>query len=290
MSGLSRAKRHIIVEEVRRAKLSELLLEGKRLDGRGLLDYRSLSFEVNVIEKAQGSARVRLGNTQVIAGVKTAVLPPFPDTPNEGVLIVNAEILPLASPYTEPGPPDENAIELARVVDRGIRETGMIPLSELAIVPGKQVMALYVDISVLDMDGNLKDAASFASVLALATARVPVYKTKDSGSIEKTSESSFLKVTTLPVSVTFAKIGDVIIVDPSAEEEALMDTALTLVTDSEHNICAAQKGHTGYWSLDELKSLSDKAVEKGEEIRERLMEVIQRARSKDQDNAGAARG
>lgn len=288
MSGLSRAKRHIIVEEVRRAKLSELLLEGKRLDGRGLLDYRSLSFEVNVIEKAQGSARVRLGNTHVIAGVKTTTMPPFPDTPNEGVLIVNAEILPLASPYSEPGPPDENAIELARVVDRGIRETGMIPLSELAIVPGKQVLGLYVDISVLDMDGNLKDASSYASVLALATAKVPVYKAKEGGSAERTNETAFLRVNVLPVSVTFAKIGDVVIVDPSSEEEALMDAALTLVTDSHDNLCAAQKGHGGAWTLDELKSLSDRAVEKGREIRARLREVIERVRGKGEDDARPA--
>src|SRR5258708_586550 len=101
--------------------MSELLSKGTRLDGRGLADIRDLTITTNVIEKAEGSCRVKLGNTELIAGVKVNLGTPFPDTPDKGLLIVSAEVLPLASPYAEPGPPDENTIELARVADRGIR-------------------------------------------------------------------------------------------------------------------------------------------------------------------------
>ena len=41
--------------------------------------------------------------------------------------------MPLADPTAEPGPPGEDVIELARVVDRGIRESGMVDLKQLVL-------------------------------------------------------------------------------------------------------------------------------------------------------------
>src|SRR3972149_6871234 len=104
-----------LLTRVRQKQIAQLIDAGKRLDGRGLTDYREFTIEEGLIERAEGSARIRLGKTDMGA--------PFPDTPNDGVLTVNAELVPLASPSYEPGPPDENSIELARIVDRGIRES-----------------------------------------------------------------------------------------------------------------------------------------------------------------------
>jgi exosome complex component RRP42 len=100
-----------------------MIEKGKRLDGRGLKTTGKSKIEQGLIEKAEGSARVLLGKTEVLVGIKVETGTPFPDTPNEGVMTVNAELVPLASPTFEPGPPDENSIELARIVDRGIRES-----------------------------------------------------------------------------------------------------------------------------------------------------------------------
>ena len=61
-----------------------------------------------------------------LCGVKVGTGEPFEDTPNDGVLTVNAELVPVASPNFEPGPPNEDSIELARVVDRGISESHAI--------------------------------------------------------------------------------------------------------------------------------------------------------------------
>jgi len=100
-----------VVETIKRTQLVELLSKGRRLDGRGLDEYRKLKIKTGVILKANGSAMVTLGNTQVIAGVKVDKGTPFPDTPNKGLLVVGAEVLPLAAAYIEAGPPDESAIE-----------------------------------------------------------------------------------------------------------------------------------------------------------------------------------
>jgi len=98
-------KKNYVVETIRKAQMVQMLAAGKRMDGRALDQHRELKIETGVIPKANGSARVFLGNTQVIAGVKIATGIPFPDTPDKGILMVNAEILPLSSPYAEPGPP-----------------------------------------------------------------------------------------------------------------------------------------------------------------------------------------
>ena len=89
----------------------DLADKGKRIDDRTPETYREIKIQLGVIEKANGSAQVFLGKSKVLAGVKIETGEPFPDTPEEGVLTVNAELVPLASPLFEAGPPGEAAIE-----------------------------------------------------------------------------------------------------------------------------------------------------------------------------------
>ncbi len=105
---------------LQRQYLFNLASKGERIDRRKVDDYRKIVVEPGVIEKAEGSARVKIGDTEVLVGVKMDLGEPYPDKPDDGVMIVGAEFSPIASPGFETGPPDENAIELARVVDRGI--------------------------------------------------------------------------------------------------------------------------------------------------------------------------
>src|SRR5512147_184268 len=168
-----------LVTKVRLKQIEALLEKGKRLDGRTLTDYREIKIEQGLIEKAEGSAQVFLGKTQVLVGIKVETGEPFPDTPNEGVMTVNAEFVPLASPNYEPGPPDENSIELARIVDRGIRESKAIDNEKLCIEPGKKVFVVFVDVYVLNHDGNLIDASAMAAMSALMNTKIPNYEIKD---------------------------------------------------------------------------------------------------------------
>ena len=123
-----------LLTKVKLQQIKKAIEEEKRLDQRALTDYRPVSIEQGVIEKAEGSARVLLGKTEVLVGVKVETGTPYPDTPNNGVMTVNAELVPLASPKFEPGPPGEQAIELARIVDRGIRESEAIDTEKLCII------------------------------------------------------------------------------------------------------------------------------------------------------------
>jgi len=264
---MSAVKKVFVVEQLRRAQMNELLSRGMRVDGRGLSDARELIIETNVIEKAEGSARVKLGNTELIAGVKVNLGTPFPDTPDKGLLVVSAEVLPLASPYAEPGPPDENTIELARVADRGIRESGMIDVSKLVLVEGKHVYAVFVDVSILNVDGNLFDATSYAVVASLLTTKIPKYVVDEKGLPVKTEEKVPLPIQTIPVSMTMARVGDHLLLDPNSEEEALMDARITFVSDDRGNICAGQKGMPGSLTTQQVLQAANTARLKGEETR-----------------------
>ena len=248
------------ISDIKRDHIINLLAKGTRTDGRSPSDIREISASVNCIESADGSARVKLGNTEVIAGVKIIPGAPFGDTPRSGVLTTGAELIPMAHPTFESGPPGEDAIELARVVDRGIRESGMVDVEQLCIVPGEEVWMCFVDIYALDYDGNLFDAANLAAVCALKTAIIP-------GEQYGKGENKPLPVTCLPISVTEVKIGNDLIVDPNFDEEQISSARLTVTTDDNGNFRAMQKGGCGSITLDDLSLCLDRAVEKGAEIR-----------------------
>lgn len=269
---MSAVKKNYVVETLRKAQMVEMLAQGKRLDGRGVDETRELKIETGLIEKANGSAKVSLGSTQVIAGVKIATGTPFPDTPNKGLLIVTAEVLPLASPYAEAGPPDEDAIELARVVDRGVRESEMVDLTVLCLVEGKVVYSVFVDVSILNVDGNLFDATSYAVVSALRTAKMPKYEV-EGDKAKATGKSGPVPISKIPVSITIARIGGKLIVDPGIEEEAVMDARITLTTDDEGNICAGQKGNPGTLTPAQVMEASELALRKGKEIRKQILKA-----------------
>lgn len=254
---------------IKKKHIIELAESGKRIDGRGLTDFRKVEIKTRVLDKAEGSATVKLGDTYVIAGVKFEIGSPFPDIPNEGVLSVNAEFLPLASPTFESGPPDERAIELARVVDRGIRGAEMIDTEKLCIIPGKKVWIVWVDIFILDHCGNLIDASALAALCALMTAKLP--KTEIAGDeVKILDEYVPLPVSNLPITVTLAKIGNKLFVDPSLEEEEVMDCRISISfaeRDGQDYICAMQKGGPGTFTPEEIIRAVEIAKVKSQELR-----------------------
>ena len=249
-----------VISQIKRDHIVNLLEKGTRTDGRSPKDIREIQVTTNCIESADGSARVKLGNTEVIAGVKIIPGTPFPDTPNQGVLTTGAELIPMAHASFESGPPGEDAIELARVVDRGIRESGMVDVEGLCITPGEEVWMCFIDMYALDYDGNLFDASNLAAVMALRTAIIP-------GEQYGKGENKPLPITCTPISVTSCKIGNTLILDPNFDEEHIASARLTVTTDDNGNFRAMQKGGKGSITLDELSQCLDASVAKGKEIR-----------------------
>ena len=258
-----------MLTRVRKNQIGQLIDTGKRLDGRGLTDYREFTIEEGLIERAEGSARIRLGKTEVLVGVKVGTGAPFPDTPNEGVLTVNAELVPLASPTFEPGPPDENSIELARIVDRGIRESKMVDSTKLCIEAGKKVFVVFVDVYVLNHDGNLIDASALAAVSALVNTKMPNYEVED-GEVKIKTGYSPLPLKSHPITVTVAKINGKLVVDPWIEEEQVMEARISMAINDDGNICAIQKGCAGFFTPQQISEATKIIQEKAAELRKKL--------------------
>jgi exosome complex component RRP42 len=267
---------HSLISEIESKYIRSIVAREKRVDGRGLREVRPITIETGVVEKASGSARVTIGNTKVIVGVSAEIGTPYPDTPNSGVVTVAAEFIPMASPYFESGPPSEEAVELARVVDRGIRESKMVDVDKLCIIPNEKVWILFVDIYIIDHGGNLFDASSLAGVCALLTTMLP--KTEvENGKVKLLSEKMPLPVTNIPVSLTLAKIGDQLCVDPIEEEENVMDCRITIVYDANGNLVAVQKGERGALTQQDIYNAIDIARDITKELREKyILPILKR--------------
>lgn len=247
-----------------------MLSRGQRSDGRAFEQYRSIKIETNIISKADGSARVSIGDTVVLTGIKYEVGPPFPDSPDFGVLTVNAEFLPLASPTFEPGPPDENAIELARVVDRSFRKAEGIDLSKLCLIRGKSVWIIWTDIYVLNHSGNLIDASTLSVSAALLSSKMPKAEVVGDKVKVKYDEKVPPPVSKMPVTVTIAKIGDVLVLDPNLDEEGAADAKISLSV-IEGRLCAAQKTGEGAFEVSELHKAAASAIRQAEKLYEYLV-------------------
>lgn len=240
----------------------ELFKKEKRIDNRDFLEYRKIEIIPNIIKKAEGSASVKIGNTHLIAGVKLEIGKPFPDSPDEGVLIVNAEFPPLASPEFEPGPPGENAIELARVVDRVIRSSKAIKLNELKIDEEK-VWCVFVDIHILNDDGNLLDAACLASISALLNTKIPKI---EGDKIIRGEFEKKLPLVDKPVIVSVCRVGEKLFLDPNSEEEKVLDSKLSIGINEKDLICGIQKQGKPI-NFDIIEKMVDIAIQKSKELR-----------------------
>ncbi|WP_309740983.1 exosome complex protein Rrp42 [Methanococcoides alaskense] len=252
------------ISRLKKDYLFNLALKGQREDGRGFDEVRDLIVETNVIDKAEGSAKVLLGDTQVLVGVKLQVGSPFADSADKGVIITSMELNPIASPNFEAGPPREKAIEMARVVDRGIRESGAIDLNKLCITEGVEVWIVFIDVHVLNDSGNLLDAASIGAIAALMTATLP-------GDREGRGEDVKLPICEMPVSLSFVDIGGELVIDATNNEESVSDLRLTIVTNQDGSICAMQKSGPGTLSEENFLRSVEKSREIGAQIREEYL-------------------
>lgn len=253
------------VYKITRKNVLEAMNKGERLDGRTPFEQRSIEITFGVSNKAEGSVKVKIGKTEVVCGIKMNTQEPYTDHENEGTMTTSMELLPLSSPNYEYGQPTIEAVEIARVVDRGIRESRFIDFEKLCIKPGEKVWSINVDMAVLNEDGNLIDAGALAGILALMTARFPEYDEK-TGIInfgEFTDKKLPLKVENMPLTTTCYKIGDKIFIDPTREEEDTAEGRLTIeVTkpEKEEMITAMQKGGEAPLSQEDVLIMVEEAT------------------------------
>jgi exosome complex component RRP42 len=259
-----------VISTIEKEYIKNNLEKGKRIDGRDLWEYREFDIRTDTIAAAEGSADVSLGDTRILTGVKYDIGEPYPDTPDKGVCTLMAELLPLASPLFEGGPPDQQSIELARVVDRGIRHADCIQTKKLCIKEEEAVYIIFVDMYVINHGGNMIDCGGIGSLAALISSHIPKGKWTEDGP-EWTGEyfSGDEIINELPIPITFGKIEDNLFLDPCLPEQLVCEGRVT-ISVTEDKITSIQKSGITTFTTEQVKKLSNKAFEIAGELREKL--------------------
>lgn len=267
-----------IMPNLQKEKIESYLNEGKRLDGRKSDEYRDISVETGVSKNSASAVRVKFGKTEVLAGVHLSLAVPYPDSPNEGTFMTSAELHPMASQQFDIGRPGINSIELARVIDRGIRESGFIDMKKLCIKEGEKVYQVFVDIFAINDDGNILDVAGLAALIALGQARMPIYN-EEEDKIEGYSETERIPLNkeALSFSMTFHKVGNAIVADVGMEEEIISKFRLTIAmgdNEGEARITAMQKGNAGTISSADMENILNLAESKWKSMFPKIKEYV----------------
>ncbi|KAG9441351.1 hypothetical protein H6P81_017205 [Aristolochia fimbriata] len=249
MVGLSVGEKHFIKGGI---------AQDLRCDGRKRLHYRPISVETGVIPQANGSARIRLGATEVIASVKAELGKPSSLQPGKGKVAIFVECSPTAAPMFEGRGGEELSNELSTTLQRcllgGKSGAGAgIDLSSLMIVEGKICWDLYIDGLVISSDGNILDTLGAAIKAALSNTAIPKViasnATADDQHVDvDVSDEEFSQFDTsgVPVIVTLTKVGRHYIVDATPEEESQMSSAVSVSVNRDGQICGLSKrGSTG---------------------------------------------
>ena len=251
-----------------RNEIKKLQSKGTRLDGRKNDQYREVKIETGVSRNAEGSAMVWIGETQVMAGVKLEVIKPYPDSPDDGSMMVNVELYPMSSPNFEQGPPNILAIELARITDRAIRESKTIDTKKLSIESGEKAWMVIIDVCTMNDAGNLFDAIYLGAMAAVKDAVFPEYDGTNVDYKHKTDKK--LPLSKTPVSVTVFKYGDYLLLDPTEVEEKVYDARLTVGVLEDGKLCSMQKGGDGSLTDEEVFKMIDMAQVASADLRKNL--------------------
>ncbi|XP_027175368.1 exosome complex component RRP43-like isoform X2 [Coffea eugenioides] len=219
------------------------LLKSIRPDGRTLGKARDTIISLGAVTSANGSALTKIGCTTMLAAIKLEVMTPTVESPDEGCIAIDFHMPPICSPIVRPGRP----AEAAPVVAKQLSDT---------ILSGKAAWMAYLDIYCLDADGSLFDAALLSAVAAFSHLQIPVVSLNDEGRIVLISEDNGggklekepvnkekrkLKLATIPFSLTCILHKNYILADPTAEEESIMETLVTVVLDSSSQLVSLYK-------------------------------------------------
>lgn len=229
------------------------------------------------------SCTVLLGHTRVMAVISASLEAPYPDRPSEGSLRFNVEFSPMASPAFETGRPGEDAVELARLVERGLKESRAVDLEALCVQAGRRVWHLRADVHVLDHCGNLADACGLAALGTLCAFRRPDV-TVNAGDalnavvVHSTDEKEPVALTIhhLPLPVTFALFeeGELLALDPSLKEEAAASGGFTVTLNPAGELCAVQKVRGVGMSPSQIMRCMRLAHRKVTELTEQLRKAL----------------
>jgi exosome complex component RRP41 len=172
----------------------ELIVNGKRLDGRMPDQLRPIKITANPIRNAAGSAYIEWGNNKILAAVygPREALPKHTSDPDKAIIKCRYTMAPFSS-LEEHGRPGMNrrAIEISKVTKEVFENVVLLDL-----FPGNEI-SIFVE--VLQSDGGTRAAGITCASVALAASGIPI---RD-----------------MPYAVSVGKAGDTLILDMNKTED-----------------------------------------------------------------------
>lgn len=171
----------------------DLIINGKRLDGREPEQLRDIKMEMDIVTQANGSAKVSFGKTTAIASVHgpRELYPRFLQEAETGIIRCRYNMAPFSVDDRKSPGPDRRSTELSKVI-----RTAFEPVIFLEDFP-RVVIDGFIE--VIQADGSTRVTGINALSLALASAGIPM---KD-----------------LVTACSVGKIDDTLIVDLNGEED-----------------------------------------------------------------------
>ena len=165
----------------------QLVIDGKRLDGRAVDELRPIKIEVGTLKNADGSAYIEWGKNKIVAGVygPKEALPKHISNSERAIIKCRYAMSPFASleDHGRSGP-NRRSTEISKVT-REVFENVML----LEQFPGAEI-DLFID--VLQADGGTRAAGITVAAVALAASGIPMTDIPYSVSVGKASDKLVL--------------------------------------------------------------------------------------------------
>jgi len=215
--------------------------QGLRSDGRGLFDYRRVTFELGPIPTATGSCRLRAGDSELLVTVKADISKPSPLRPDSGSFQVAVECASSVSVALADSRNGEDwGQRLSAMLETLCASDSIVDRKALCLLHGVFAWEVYVDVLVLTSGGNLLDSISLALCAALSETVLPkveVVEAMEEGEevqlkVDDRPEAGIpFPLRKLPLCVTVAQLQDRFLFDVTSEEEMCADAVLCVVVD-----------------------------------------------------------
>ncbi len=146
----------------------KLFVNGKRLDGRDLEEFRKMEVEVGNLKKAMGSATWKFGSTYSLSAVygPKQFHPKHLQNPQKAILRCRYSMAPFSTEDRARPGPSRRSMEISMVIKQA--------LSSVIFFDDFPKTGIDVFMEVLQADASTRTAALNAASLALADAGVPM--------------------------------------------------------------------------------------------------------------------
>lgn len=264
-----------------------------RPDGRPLHAARPTTIVKGVLPRnAYGSALVRIGETQVLAAITLLVGSPGAGSPDHGDVEVRLSVGPLCSGrydlsgrvmQTESASAEEGGGSLSdpeaveSFVQRTMRSSGAIDLTQLGIERGRSAWRVRVGLMALNHDGNMEDCCLLAAVAALSDLKLPCTMVEKDGVVrivpgpnpEICAEGGAkLQLSKIPLPLSIGVFDGKMLVDLTAQEEEVCRGSVTAVVTTDEEVVGLTKLGAAGLTATELAACITLAFGRAKELEE----------------------